>query len=195
MTAPTKMTIDEALGQPGELIAAWDGAADLDEWLGVFAVSAAGARLLAHERMPVERRAAREAELRGRGVRLGSTCGTNPHVWSGAPDRFAVWSDHARVAEATKAEVALGGTRVPVAAIRAVVSFVAPRDKGHRGVRLERRGGTALVLAEEHDPAAQAESDLQPRQPRPRRGLGQAAGARTRPVPRGGARQPAAVTR
>lgn len=149
------MTIDEALAQPGERVAAWDVTSYEDAWLGVYAVGEGGAKLLAHERMATGAREARTAALRARGVRVGATSGFGAHVWAGDADRFGVWSDRTRVATATRGALELAGAQVPVAELRAVVSFLDPRDLGHRGVRIERRAGAPIVLAEERDAAAQ----------------------------------------
>lgn len=136
------MTIEEALEQPGLLVAAWDEATTGEAWLGIYRAGDTGVKLLAHERMPESARAKRTAEVSKR-ASLGTTSG-GEFVWSTIGDELVVWSLRQRVCAIGKGEAK--------AAAR-VTSFVDGNDLGHRGVRLERKTGAPLVLAEEHDPA------------------------------------------
>lgn len=135
------MTIDEALAQSGLLVAAWDEGSTGEAWLGIYQAGDAGAKLLAHERMPESARAKRTAEVSKR-ASLGTTSG-GEFVWSTIGDELVVWNLRQRVCAIGKGE-AKTATRV--------TSFVDDNDLGHRGVRLERQSGGPRVLAEEHDP-------------------------------------------
>lgn len=150
------MTIDEALQQPGFLIAAWDAAAVGHDWLGIYRAEGAagegGVKLLAFERLDAAGRARRTADLTARGTCIGATSG-GEYVWAIVDgQRFTAWNLRARLFAATKDDVEVGTTRVPVADVARVTSFLDPRDLGHRGVRVDRASGGAAVLAEEHDP-------------------------------------------
>jgi len=143
------MNVDEALRQPGQLVAAWDDTTDDVAWLGIYSAGDSGVKLLADERIGTVARDKRLAELAKRPVLLGATSG-GELVWSIAGDQFMAWNLRQRLFVAGRREVVAGD--VCVADIVRVTSFVAPENLGHRGVRLERASGGQLVLAEEHDP-------------------------------------------
>ena len=143
------MNVDEALRQPGQLVAAWDDTTDDLAWLGIYAAGDGGVRLLADERIDVVARDKRLADLAKRAVLHGSTSG-GELVWCVAGEQFMAWNLRRRLFVAGRREVIAGDTCV--ADIVRVTSFVDPENVGHRGVRLERASGGQLVLVEEHDP-------------------------------------------
>ena len=139
------MNVDEALQQSGQLVAAWDEGSD-DGWLGIYAYSDSGVKLLAFERNAGPKR---RAELAARKLPVGATSG-GEFVWAPVGDQFVAWNLRTRLFVAGKREVIAGGQRVADAA--RVTSFVDDDNLGHRGVRVERATGGQLVLADEHDP-------------------------------------------
>jgi hypothetical protein len=82
-----------------------------------------------------------ETHLKGKGLRLGATFGSNVFVWSFDDAGYAIWSHKSIVAS---------GTRDRVADVREVVRFVDPADRGHRGVQLVRADGSRETLVEEN---------------------------------------------
>jgi hypothetical protein len=147
------MTIEEALVHPGELVAAWDTASVDDAWLGIYTVGAAGAHLLAWERMESAQQAAVAEQLRSR-VRIGSTYRSAPFVWVAGVRGFAVWSLEALVCFGSDATLVLPEGTIPVASVQAVGMFVNEDDLGHRGVQVTLRDGTRRLVVEEQDPTA-----------------------------------------
>lgn len=139
------MDVDEALRQPGQLVAAWDEGSD-DSWLGIYVAGDSGVVLLAFER---NAGAARRADLAARNVPVGATSG-GEFVWAPVGEQLVCWNLGSRLAVAGKRDIAAGGQRV--ADVVRVTSFVQAGDLGHRGVRVERAGGGQLVIAEERDP-------------------------------------------
>lgn len=135
------MNVDEALQQPGQLVAAWDEGSD-DHWLGIYVAGESGVKLLAFERNASARRAALK-------IPVGGTAG-GEFVWATIGDQFMVWNLRDRLAVAGKTDVVAGGQRV--ADVSRVTSFVDGDNLGHRGVRVERATGGQLVIAEEQDP-------------------------------------------
>jgi hypothetical protein len=153
MDAP--MTVDEALRHEGPLVAVWDHVSDDPEWLGIYAAASGRMQLLAHTRVPTAQKDATTADLRRRGVRIGATCGASPFLWS--KDRgFTVWSLSAVVADGAGPELKLGDGRVVrVADAARVVSFLDEDSLGHRGVKVELKDGSHVVVVEEDHPAYQ----------------------------------------
>jgi len=145
------MTVDEALRQPGELVAAWDGTASDAEWVGIYAASDAGVKLLGHERTDKAGRKRRTDELTRRGIRIGETYG-GEFVWGNDGRELVAWSSKQRLFAATQRAIKLRGETVPVASVTRVASWVDRFDLGFRGVGVERRGEAPVVLAEERDP-------------------------------------------
>lgn len=137
----SKMTVDEALEQPGLLIAAWDDAHADEEWLGIYRAGDGGVKLLAYERMPASARVERSGEI-GTRAALGATSG-GEFVWCAIGDELVVWNLSERVCAINTSQTE---------AVRCVTSFVDDNDLGHRGVCLERANGDLRVLVEEHDP-------------------------------------------
>jgi hypothetical protein len=147
------MTIEEALAQPGELVAAWDTAALDEAWLGLYTVGTAGAHLLAWERMETAQRAVVTERLRSR-VRIGATYGSAPFVWVADAEGFAVWALEGLVCFGSDGKLTLPNGVVAVKTVQTVGTFVSEDDLGHRGVQVTLRDGTRLLVAEEQDPAA-----------------------------------------
>lgn len=148
------MTVDEALRQPGVLVAAWDSSASRHEWLGIYAASEAGVKLLGFERTDRAGRERRTAGLEARGVPTGKTDG-GEYVWAIIHERdFIAWSTSARLFTATRSRVQVGPSVLPAADITSVTSWLSPSDLGHRAVMLERKCEPPVVLVEEHDPAS-----------------------------------------
>lgn len=139
------MNVDEALQQPGQLVAAWDEGSD-DSWLGIYVAGDSGVKLLAFER---NAGATRKAELAAKKVPIGATAG-GEFVWAPVGEQMFVWNLRNRLAVAGKTDVVANGQRV--ADVARVTSFVDGDNLGHRGVRVDRAIGGALVIAEEHDP-------------------------------------------
>ncbi len=148
------LTLDEALWQPGERIGAWDAAADGHEWLGIYAASDAGVRLLAFERTDAEGRKQRTAELEARGVRIGRTDG-GEYVWALVDGRdFVAWSSRERLFTANRSYLHAGQDRFPASDVSCVTSWVDAFDLGHRGVSVERTRQPPVVLVRERDPTS-----------------------------------------
>jgi hypothetical protein len=139
------MNVDEALKQPGQLVAVWDEGSD-DNWLGIYVAGDSGVKLLAFER---NAGAARRADLATRKVPVGATAG-GEFVWAPVGEQLVVWNLRNRLAVAGKQDVVASGQRV--ADVARVTSFVDGDNLGHRGVRVDRATGGQLVIAEEHDP-------------------------------------------
>ncbi len=120
------MDVDEALRQPGQLVAAWDDGSD-DSWLGIYVAGDSGVVLLAFER---NAGAARRADLAAR---------TSPSVRPAAANssgRLSASSSYAGTwaagSPSPASDIAAGGQRV--ADVVQVTSFVQAGDLGHRGV-------------------------------------------------------------
>ncbi|WAS92993.1 tetratricopeptide repeat protein [Nannocystis punicea] len=150
----SKLTVEEALALPGPKLTAWDVSRPDELACGVFAISAAGARLLAQTQCTGDREAT-EAEWRRHGLRVGAWYGGHAFVWVADELGCVVWSREAVRLDATRSWLRVGDTGVRPEEVRAVVSFVT-HDWIGRGVRLERSGGDEVVL-EERDAVAQAD--------------------------------------
>jgi hypothetical protein len=149
------MTVDEALSQPGALVAAWDTGSDGHEWLGIYAASEAGVKLLGFERMDPAGRERRISELKARGIPTGKTDG-GEYVWAILHERdFVAWRMSGRLFTATRSRVQVGPSVLPAADITCVTSWLDPSDLGHRAVIAKRKGAPPVVLVEEHDPASE----------------------------------------
>ncbi|MCP3138059.1 hypothetical protein [Pyxidicoccus xibeiensis] len=148
------ITVEEASRHPGERVAAWDAGAVGHEWLGIYAASDAGVKLLAFERTDRAGRLRRIAALEPRGVRIGKTYG-GEYVWAIVDGRNLVaWNLDARLFAANRSTVQVGASVFPAANITRVTSWVDPVDLGHRGISVERAGEPPVVLVEERDPAS-----------------------------------------
>jgi hypothetical protein len=153
------LSFEDALLQPGTLIAAWDYQSDDDNDVRLYAVSGAGARHLASRQVPVDQCEALHEQLRARGLRVGGCYPWSGHVWAMDEAGLAVWSKTALLAEGSPVELRLRGRAVPASTIARVVTFTDPADAGHRGVRCELTAGGAVVVADEFDPPRPAVFD------------------------------------
>lgn len=147
-------TIDDALAKEPNAVAAWHHKAKTS-WLGVFRVGASGAALLAHTEMATAERPATEEKLRGLGVTTGATDGE--FVWVLGDRGFSLWNANRAVTESGADELLLSGQSVRRDEVAAVVSFVDRSDLGHRGVFVLVKERGAVLVVDEHDPAAEAD--------------------------------------
>jgi hypothetical protein len=152
-----KMTAEQALAYPGELLAAWDSSAHEGN-LHVYAVDGGNLERLAVEEMSKGRRAVLTFELRGRGVRQGLSSMPGPFVWS-TEGGFTVWAllGARGVAAEGKDEVLAtsAGARIRRADVAEVISFFDEDSPGHRGVNVVTRSGVTYTIAEERSRAAE----------------------------------------
>ena len=142
------MKLEEALTFPGQLVAAWDE--DDAGWLGIFAATESGVKLLFHERAPEAQRAAISEALKDKAA-IGATAG-GEYVWAQIGGALVAWNFKAKLFAIDAEAIRLGDNVVPTAQAARVTSFVDENDLGHRGVRIERKMGGPLVIAEERDP-------------------------------------------
>ncbi len=150
------MSIDQALQYPGELVAVWDEAGGGGRLL-ICAVADGRLGVLATAELPAAERAERTALLRARGVRIGATERRGPYYWS-RDGGFTVWSLLETVVDSRDDRLWVAGRgELERAEAALVVSFLG-KSLGHRGVLVVTGDGRELVIAEEHDPAA----DLDP---------------------------------
>lgn len=144
------MTIEEALREPQPLIAVWDESRRQDAWLGVYALPPGQApTLLAHEEVAATERSTRTDALRAQGVRVGTTA-RGPAIWA-IDDTFDIWSDSGANVSASREVVRVAGRAISASDVASVTTFV-DGSRCHRGVRLDLRDGTNVLVAEEHDP-------------------------------------------
>lgn len=138
---------DDALaaapGRPAPLVAAWDCKSKGHTVVNLYAVGAAGAKLVAGTEIVPDQREAMNDRLRAHGLRIGATYSYDPFVWVMDDRGLAIWSDTALVTD---------GAQLPAGEVRRVVTFFDAGDLGHRGVRVELAGGATIVLVDEHDP-------------------------------------------
>lgn len=147
----TKMTLEQALAYPGELLAVWDHARD--EALVLYAIADGRLDRLAVQEMNKDERAARTAELAKRGIRAGATDGPSQFVWS-KDGNFTIWSLTGVVADSEGGVISTGGQQVARGDVTRVVSFLDRNSLGHRGVKVLTRAGGEVVIVDEEDPAA-----------------------------------------
>jgi hypothetical protein len=152
-----KMTAEQALGYPGELLAVWDNSA-ADENLHVYSVDAGRLERLAVEGMSKGRRAELTFALSERGIRQGVASMPGPFVWS-TEGGFTVWALLAPRGVVTEGKDELlttrAGARIRRADIAGVTSFWDDASPGHRGVRVVTRSGAPITLVEERSKAAE----------------------------------------
>jgi hypothetical protein len=147
----TKMTLEQALAYPGELLAAWDHAGD--ETLVIYAIADGRLDRLAVQTMNQDERAAHSEELARRGVRVGATDGPSQFVWTKDGD-FTIWSLTGVVACGRDGVITAGDREVARGDVSRVISFLDRDSLGHRGVKVLTRAGGDVVVVEEEDPAA-----------------------------------------
>lgn len=129
---------EQALGAGGTLVAAWDYGDNASERLVLHAVGENGAKELAETSVPQATRQDLVDRLIARGVRVGAMYGGTPFTWVVDEQGFAVWTETARTA----------GSSERIANVDHVHVWLG-ENRGHRGVRLELKDGTALLIAEE----------------------------------------------
>ncbi|MCY1004356.1 tetratricopeptide repeat protein [Nannocystis pusilla] len=149
--AMTGDSVEAALASPGPKLAAWDTSRPGEAVFAIFAVSSAGARLLAQGE--AADRDATAAASRRRGLRIGACHGGHEFVWVADELGCVVWSRAAVRLDLTRVLLRFAGDEVALRDVRAVVSFVAD-DWVRRGVRIERIGGEPVVALDEHDEVA-----------------------------------------
>lgn len=142
---------DEALAKGGPLLPAWDDDDVRSRRLRLYSVGASGAALVATTDVPPPGREAMTDRLLDLGLRIGGTYGTMPFVWVMDGRGCTIWSDQGVVADGTFDLLTIGRQKVPLGDVTKVISFIDPKDRGHRGVRLEVRGAHYVTVVEEHD--------------------------------------------
>ncbi|MFZ6179031.1 tetratricopeptide repeat protein [Nannocystis pusilla] len=144
-------SVEAALASPGPKLAAWDASRPGEAAFAIFAVSPAGARLLAQGETPD--RDATAAAWRRRGLRVGACHGGHEFVWVADELGCVVWSRVAVRLDLTRVHLRFADDEPALRDVQAVVSFVAD-DWVRRGVRIERIGGEPVVALDEHDEVA-----------------------------------------
>lgn len=149
------MTIDEALRQPGPVLAAWDlEVSGETRELTVFDLSGGGAKQLAARRVPVADVPALDAALVASGHVPGAYDGHRPFVWRVTPGAVEVWSEGAMELEARDGVIADSlGRRAPVDSIAAIVGYV-EADYVDRGLKVLDHAGKRRTLCFELSPHA-----------------------------------------
>lgn len=144
---------EAALAAGGPLVAAWDLGDTDRERLVLHAVAEDGAKELAETFVPTATRETMVDRLIAAGVRIGSMYGGTPFTWAVDDQGFAVWTESARIA----------GSSERVANVDHVHVWLG-ENRGHRGVRLERKDAEPLLIAEErrasHELTTYGEDDL-----------------------------------
>lgn len=151
------MTLDEALGQPGRLVAAWDYRWPDRAVLGVYATSDKGAKLVHAEEAPLEQREAMSDRVRDRGIRLGGAYTYTGHVWVVDDRGIGLWNAKASLVEGSAMVIPLRGGAVKASDVAKVITFVDPNDMTHRGVRCQMANGNVATVVDEHHEAAKAD--------------------------------------
>ncbi|MCY0991032.1 tetratricopeptide repeat protein [Nannocystis sp. ILAH1] len=144
--------VDAALATPGPKLVAWDASRPGEAAFAVFAVSPAGARLLAQGE--AADKDATAAAWRRRGLRIGAWYCGHEFVWVADELGCVVWSRAAVRLDLTRVQLRFAGEELALGDVQTVASFVAD-DWVRRGVRLERSGGEPVVALDEHDEVAQ----------------------------------------
>ena len=137
------MTFEDSLRSGGDLVAAWDEMDVSRRRLAVFTVGAQGAALLTETMVDPPMHQEITNRLLDRGLRIGHTYGDHEFVWAFDGRGETVWSAEGVVWEGP----------APGKVVR-VTTFLDPRDRGHRGVRLAVAGGAEVTVVEEHDETA-----------------------------------------
>lgn len=152
-----RMTVEEALNQPGPLLGVWD-IGGTPAALCVYALPLAGRphRLLAREDRAEADKEATLGELRRRGIRVAFAFGAGEFVWS-KEDGFSAWSSSGEeVFSGNERELRLcTGHVVEKRDVVRVVSFFDDEAWGHRGIQLELGNGSLVVAIEERDRTAE----------------------------------------
>jgi hypothetical protein len=151
------MTIREALDGKGPLVAIWDEAVRDNAQVVLYSLADPKPRFVATEELRKEERSRLTADLRTRGLRIGSCAGSGPYMWI-QDDRFTVFSEDRITFEATRSMVSIGELVIAPSHVTRIVTFIDDDARGHRGVQLELDDGRLVVVAEEHDETA----DLDP---------------------------------
>ena len=136
------MTLDEALGQPGRLVAAWDYGAPDRGALEVYVTSETGARRIHREDVAPEQRQPTSDRVRERGIRLGGANTAEGLVWVFDDRGFGVWSDKAALVEGSQMVIGLRGGAIKARDIKKVLTSA-------RGVRCELATGSEVPFVDE----------------------------------------------
>lgn len=143
--AGTAMTpFEQALSDGGTFVAAWDFEDNDRTRLVLYRVSAAGAQRVAETNVPLATREDMVDSLVARGVRVGATYSGTGFAWVADEAGYTVWADGKQSSTAHVAQPTVSVVHV----------FYDAADRGHRGVRLDRRDGGSELVAEERSPAA-----------------------------------------
>ncbi len=146
------MTLDDALAQPGRLVAAWDYRSADRGALEVYVTSDAGARRIHREEVPPEQRQTTSERVREKGIRLGGSNASEALVWVFDDRGFGVWSDKAALVEGSQMVIGLRGGAIKARDIKKVMT-------SGRGVRCELATGSEVPFVDEQraDPTWAAE--------------------------------------
>lgn len=145
------MTFDEALAQGGLLLPAWDDNDVSSRTLGLYRVGPAGAASLTSVSVDPDDREAMTDRLLDQGLRIGRTYGTAPFVWVMDHLGCTIWSDRGVVVDGSRAQLTIGGVSTPLGNASRVFTFIDPKDRGHRGVRIDLGPDRELTVVEEFD--------------------------------------------
>ncbi len=131
------LTVDEALRQPGQVLAAWDlEVVDGSRELTVYDLSGGGARPLVMQRVALQDVTGVNARLVADGHATGAYDGHRAFVWRETPGMVEVWSATQRELHAQHGVIVDGlGRRHPVDTMAAMVGYV-EIDRVDRGIKL-----------------------------------------------------------
>jgi hypothetical protein len=146
------MTKLRLLTGEADIVVAWGDDPGCD-WFGLFQVSTAGARNIAHAELRAGEKEGLTELFRRRGVRIGATNGEL--VWVFDESGFTLWTWERLVTDSPPGELQLRDATVAAGDIVTVVAFVDPVDLGHRGVLVETRDGDPHLVLDEHDSDAE----------------------------------------
>jgi hypothetical protein len=150
------LSYDEALTQPGPLLAAWSLPDDDFITLAIYSLASGGAAQLAVKRLPVAEKREVTRKLEARGLRIGDYDLGSEHVWSRSGDRFTAWSATQRLIDLHDGTIDLGGRTLAAGEVAAVVSY-ADSSMVERGVHLVLSSGNVEPVAVEQSAMAAAD--------------------------------------
>jgi hypothetical protein len=151
------LSYDEALTQPGPLLAAWSLPDDDFVTLSIYSLAGGGAAQLAVKRLPLAQKRDVTQKLEASGLRIGDYDLGNEHVWSRSGDRFTAWSATQRLIDVHDGVIDLGGRTLAAGEVAAVVSYADP-SMVERGVRLVLSSSKVEPVAVEQSAVAAADS-------------------------------------
>jgi hypothetical protein len=146
------MTLEQALSSPGSLLGAWEARPPNETGRGFSLYRIIESRLerLANQRVPETARGSLSEDLVRRGIRVAAY--SDDVVWCSDDQGFTLWDSDSRLtAQGEGDQLRLKDGRVIlISEVQSVTSF-ASQDMVHRGVQLDLRDGTGLVVLDDRD--------------------------------------------